>query len=258
MNVDVATVRPDGPIAPSTTRLKPSPLARTNTGMPFSMVGVSVGNLPSLVVIPKNETTGPMAGVGVGVGVTVGVAVLVAVRVGVGVTVGVGVRVGDAVLVRVAVRVAVNVCVAVGPTVVGVAVGPGIVAVGVTNRVLLAVAVGCRVGVADDVRVDVGALVGVCVRVAVRVGRGTVVVGVGVAVNDGGIWSCTRKIMLATAPTLPARSRSCTVSRLSPLGKRKLFGTWRQNCDRLLAAAQAVAPKLSCVHAPRQLIATSK
>jgi len=94
------------------------------------------------------------------------------------------------------------------------------------------------------VRVTVGELVTVAVAVAVALGTG---------------WFPVRMVICDTAPKFPSRSRSCTVSLVSPWGKLlSAFITW-QNCTTCgPEERKAGEPKPSTVHACAGLVVTSK
>ena len=162
-----------------------------------------------------------------------------------GVSVGVGVRGNVPVGVTVGLIAKVTLGVMVGE--------PGVVNLGAE------VAVGWgTVGVRDGE--DVGVAVRVTVAVAVRVAVGELVtVGLAVPVALGTGWFPIWMVICDTAPKFPSRSRSCTVSLVSPGGKLlSAFITW-QNCTTCgPEERKAGEPKPSTVHACVGLVLKTK
>lgn len=135
------------------------------------------------------------------------------------------------------------------------------VAVGLNCGVLEAV--GDRVNGAVQVRVGLALAdrVGLALGVGVRVGESRapvdVALGVAVAVGPKGPGP-TRKRICASGPKLPARSRTLTLTRVSPSGKISCRVTCTQNCTCAESVTNAGLPKRSLVHANAGAVATTK
>ncbi len=120
----------------------------------------------------------------------------------------------------------------------------------------VAVDVGRPVRVVVGVRTVVGVRENVGEEVGVR-GSGGVRVGVKVGVGVGGL--PTETSILAGAPRFPARSRSCTVTIVSPCGNPFTALIERQNCtSRGSPEINRGAPKGSTVHALPRVSLTLK
>lgn len=220
-----------------------------------------------------------------GVGLLLGVAVWVAViepdeRVGVAVRslvrdgVELSVNSGEGVEVAEANEVALGDQVGVGDTAAegDVAVGLGRIGVIVGLRVAVGtgpLAVGDGVEDALGGSVPVALAVGARVRVAVRLAVGVkdgltravvavaVTVRVAVAVGSNGPGP-TRKRICTKGPKFPARSRTATVTNVSPSAKISCRVTCKQNCTCVASLINAGRPKRSLVQANAGAVATAK